>query len=93
MSDYWETSKPPSPSDKHWSCEERAWHATTSNERSIGVEIANIGAYPPAETKILAKWYARDPVGRSRRDSDRSLHHGWVYRSADTIRGGWGQRQ
>mgnify|MGYP001564383348 CR=1 FL=1 len=27
MSDYWETSKPPSPSDKHWSCEERAWHA------------------------------------------------------------------
>ena len=45
---------------------ERAWHATTSNERSIGVEIAHIGAYPPAETKTPAKWYARDPAGRVR---------------------------
>jgi len=45
---------------------ERAWHATTSNERSIGVEIANIGAYPPAETKALADWYVRDPDGRVR---------------------------
>jgi N-acetylmuramoyl-L-alanine amidase len=45
---------------------ERAWHATTSNERSIGVEIANLGAYPPAETQTLAKWYARDPAGRVR---------------------------
>lgn len=26
---------------------ERAWHATSSNDRSIGIEIANIGAYPP----------------------------------------------
>jgi hypothetical protein len=26
---------------------ERAWHATTSNDRSIGIEIANIGAYQP----------------------------------------------
>lgn len=26
---------------------ERAWHATTSNDRAIGIEIANIGAYPP----------------------------------------------
>jgi N-acetylmuramoyl-L-alanine amidase len=25
---------------------ERAWHATTSNDRSVGVEIANVGAYP-----------------------------------------------
>lgn len=28
---------------------ERAWHATTSNDRSIGIEIANMGAYPPRE--------------------------------------------
>ncbi|MGD9688318.1 MAG: N-acetylmuramoyl-L-alanine amidase [Phycisphaerales bacterium] len=27
---------------------ERAWHATSSNDRSIGIEIASIGAYPPA---------------------------------------------
>ncbi|MBX3407670.1 MAG: N-acetylmuramoyl-L-alanine amidase [Phycisphaeraceae bacterium] len=26
---------------------ERAWHATTSNDRAIGIEIANMGAYPP----------------------------------------------
>ena len=45
---------------------ERAWHATTSNERSIGVEIAHIGAYPPAETKTPAKWYVRDSAGRVR---------------------------
>jgi N-acetylmuramoyl-L-alanine amidase len=25
---------------------ERAWHATTSNDRSVGIEIANMGAYP-----------------------------------------------
>jgi hypothetical protein len=25
---------------------ERAWHATVSNDRSVGIEIANIGAYP-----------------------------------------------
>ena len=25
---------------------ERAWHATSSNSRSIGIEIANIGVYP-----------------------------------------------
>ncbi len=37
---------------------ERAWHATTSNDRSVGIEIANIGAYPPAKAEILEKWYA-----------------------------------
>ena len=28
---------------------ERAWHATTSNTRSVGIEIANMGAYASAE--------------------------------------------
>ncbi len=36
---------------------ERAWHATTSNDRSIGVEIANIGAYPAHEKNPFAQWY------------------------------------
>jgi N-acetylmuramoyl-L-alanine amidase len=38
---------------------ERAWHATISNDRSIGIEIANIGAYPDtAEGRaVLARWY------------------------------------
>jgi N-acetyl-anhydromuramyl-L-alanine amidase AmpD len=42
---------------------ERAWHATTSNSRSVGIEIANIGAYPPAEKGPLAEWYQRDSNG------------------------------
>ncbi|MBC7368113.1 MAG: N-acetylmuramoyl-L-alanine amidase [Undibacterium sp.] len=44
---------------------ERARHATISNDRSIGVEIANMGAYPPTDTKILDEWYQRDGQGRT----------------------------
>jgi N-acetyl-anhydromuramyl-L-alanine amidase AmpD len=36
---------------------EQAWHATIANGRSIGVEIANIGAYPPAASSLLDRWY------------------------------------
>jgi N-acetyl-anhydromuramyl-L-alanine amidase AmpD len=36
---------------------ERAWHATTSNSRSIGIEVANIGAYQPGKSDVLKKWY------------------------------------
>jgi N-acetyl-anhydromuramyl-L-alanine amidase AmpD len=43
---------------------ERARHATISNDRSIGIEIANMGAYPPGDTKVLDEWYARDAEGR-----------------------------
>ena len=42
---------------------ERAWHATTSNSRSVGVEIANIGAYPDGEIRKLDAWYKSDPNG------------------------------
>lgn len=42
---------------------ERAWHATTSNTRSIGIEIANMGAYPPGTHKALDDWYPRDAQG------------------------------
>ncbi len=54
---------------------ERAWHATTSNDRSIGIEIAQIGAYPkprvPSDQSasadelpaILQRWYPADPTG------------------------------
>lgn len=44
---------------------ERAWHATTSNDRSVGIEIANIGAYPPGEGGPLDRWYGRDEAGRT----------------------------
>ncbi|MBL9188018.1 MAG: N-acetylmuramoyl-L-alanine amidase [Opitutaceae bacterium] len=42
---------------------ERAFHATTSNTRSIGIEIANMGAYPPGAHKALDEWYPRDAQG------------------------------
>ena len=35
---------------------ERARHATTSNDRSVGIEIANIGAYPAEGMTPLAEW-------------------------------------
>ncbi len=37
--------------------QERAWHATKANDRSIGIEIANIGAYPPKDAQVLDRWY------------------------------------
>lgn len=40
-----------------------AWHATKSNARSIGVEIAHIGAYEDARAPQLAEWYERDASG------------------------------
>ncbi|GAB5559065.1 MAG: hypothetical protein SynsKO_07120 [Synoicihabitans sp.] len=36
---------------------EKAWHATVANSRSIGVEIAQIGAYPSPDAKPLRDWY------------------------------------
>lgn len=42
---------------------ERAWHATKSNDRSIGIEIANIGAYPVSEKNPFEQWYAHDDEG------------------------------
>ncbi len=43
---------------------ERAWHATKSNSRSIGIEIANIGAYPPDDMRALNQWYSQEADGR-----------------------------
>lgn len=45
---------------------ERAWHATVCNDRSVGVEIANIGAYPVAKAETLSKWYAKSTDGHTR---------------------------
>lgn len=42
---------------------ERAWHATISNSRSIGVEIANMGAYPPDNRAPLDRWYKKNAKG------------------------------
>lgn len=45
---------------------ERAWHASTSNDRSIGVEIAHIGAYPVDGKNPFDQWYATDTNGQTR---------------------------
>jgi N-acetylmuramoyl-L-alanine amidase len=42
---------------------ERGWHASEANDRSIGVEIAGIGAYPSADAAELQRFYARDEQG------------------------------
>jgi len=40
-----------------------AWHARQANPRSIGVEIANMGAYGPGNASALDAWYAQDESG------------------------------
>ena len=45
---------------------EAAWHATIANGRSIGIEIANIGAYPVNAPNPLGEWYQPDSEGRVR---------------------------
>ncbi|MEO5802556.1 MAG: peptidoglycan recognition family protein [Verrucomicrobiota bacterium] len=44
---------------------ERAFHATTSNTRSIGIEIANMGAYGTKTNETFEKWYKREPDGET----------------------------
>jgi N-acetyl-anhydromuramyl-L-alanine amidase AmpD len=44
---------------------ERAFHATTSNTRSVGIEIANMGAYPTRANNAASEWYAKGPDGRT----------------------------
>lgn len=42
---------------------DQGWHATKANPRSIGVEIAHIGAYPPGDSNMLDQWYSSDEAG------------------------------
>lgn len=45
---------------------ERGWHATVANTRSVGIEIAHIGAYSPGRSGPLNEWYQRDTNGQTR---------------------------
>src|SRR6266853_189422 len=45
---------------------ERAWHATIANDRSVGIEIANMGSYSADEKSPLEQWYAKDTNGQTR---------------------------
>lgn len=42
---------------------ETAWHARAANPRSIGVEIAHVGAFPPGERERLERWYEWSETG------------------------------
>ncbi len=42
---------------------EKGWHATKANSRSIGVEIAQIGAYDAPDHERLEAWYEADDAG------------------------------
>jgi hypothetical protein len=44
---------------------ESAWHATIANSRSIGIEVANIGAYAVNDSDALARTYQTDSGGRT----------------------------
>lgn len=57
---------------------ERAWHATTSNSRSVGIEIANMGAYGRKEGTALEEWYDQDADGRTRITIPKRLGDGWI---------------
>ncbi len=39
---------------------ENAWHATKANSRSVGIEIANMGAEPVGKPNGLGKWYHKE---------------------------------
>ena len=41
----------------------RTWHATTSNGRSIGIEIAQIGTTEKDASDLAAAWYKKDANG------------------------------
>jgi len=42
---------------------EQAWHARQANRRSVGVEIAQIGARTAADVGVLDAWYPTDAQG------------------------------
>jgi N-acetyl-anhydromuramyl-L-alanine amidase AmpD len=44
---------------------ERAWHATKANNRSVGVEMANLGAFPPDQANVLELWHQSHPAARA----------------------------
>ena len=58
---------------------ERAWHATTSNSRSVGIEIANMGAYgAQRENNPLGNWYRHETNGQTTLTIPSNLGNGGV---------------
>jgi N-acetyl-anhydromuramyl-L-alanine amidase AmpD len=48
---------------------ERAWHATKANSRSVGIEIANVGAFEVNDNGALDAWYREHSVHSSRTEA------------------------
>ncbi|MDB6123111.1 MAG: negative regulator of beta-lactamase expression [Pedosphaera sp.] len=57
---------------------ERASHATISNSRSVGIEIANMGAYGSEEKSPLADWYKHEGNGQTTLTIPEKLQGGGV---------------
>ena len=57
---------------------ERAWHATTSNDRAVGIEIANVGAYRSNDTRRLDDWYKKDESGKLRVVLSEGAKSDWI---------------
>jgi N-acetyl-anhydromuramyl-L-alanine amidase AmpD len=57
---------------------ERAWHATSSNDRSVGIEIANMGDFKPGRGEHLSEWYTNDPPGHTRITIPQKLGDGGI---------------
>ena len=57
---------------------ERAWHATTSNSRSVGIEVANMGTFSNEDSERITNWYAKDADGKTRITIPKSLGDGGV---------------
>jgi N-acetylmuramoyl-L-alanine amidase len=54
-------------------------HATKANSRSVGIEIANMGAYSPSSSLApLKQWYSKDSTGRVRLTVPERLGDGGV---------------
>ncbi|QDU71331.1 N-acetylmuramoyl-L-alanine amidase [Mucisphaera calidilacus] len=63
---------------------ERAWHAGHANDRSVGIEIANMGAYRDPNASVFSTWYGKDAKGRIRITIPESMGDGGV-RTPDFI--------
>jgi len=57
---------------------ERAFHATTSNDRSVGIEIANMGAYKSDTNAAMLNWYKFETNGQVDISIPASLGNGGV---------------
>lgn len=57
---------------------ERAWHATISNDRSVGIEIANMGAYRADGKNPFNDWYRTNAAGETILSLPRRLGEGGI---------------